>query len=67
MAGCSETTSVRISDPDSIATPPNFCDLTDDRLFTEAVARWRAENDRANLEKDVTENQLRAELCRAPS
>jgi len=63
MAGCSPATEVRISDPDQIETPPNFCDLTDDRIFTEAVARWRAENDRENLLKDATENGLRAELC----
>ena len=50
------------------ATPPietihSYCDLTEDRRFTQAEFDWRVENAAKNLRLDIEQNELRAELC----
>lgn len=42
---------------------PNFCDLSEDRRFSQAEIDWRAANAAWNLRKDIAENKLRDELC----
>lgn len=42
---------------------PDFCDLTEDRRFTQVEFDTRASNWPANLRRDVVQNELRVELC----
>lgn len=59
VAGCSWKTP--IPDP-----KPDFCQLTEDRKFTQVEFDWRVENAPANLRRDIVQNELRDELCLPP-
>lgn len=54
VAGCSQAIEIE---------KPDFCDLTETRYFTKTEAQVRAERFPTNLRKDITQNQLRDELC----
>lgn len=55
LAGCFPKTFV--------SDEPNFCDLTEDRVFTKEEWEWRVANAPENLRYQIEQNETRSAEC----